>query len=296
MRLVVTGTQGQVARALAETQAPGMEIVAIGRPAMDLLDPASVTRAIRKAAPDVVVNAAAYTAVDDAEKEREAAFAINEAGARAVAQAAAALGAPVIQLSTDYVFDGAKAGLYVESDPTGPVSVYGASKLAGEHATAGANANHVILRCAWVYSPFGKNFVRTMLRLAETREELGVVADQRGGPTSAHDIAGACVRIALNLLMRPDESELRGVFHLAPQGEAVWADFAEAIFAGAEARGAKGARVKRISTADYPTPAKRPANSRLDASKLAGGHGVRLPDWRQSLDICLDRLIAPKQA
>jgi dTDP-4-dehydrorhamnose reductase len=295
MRLVVTGTQGQVARALQETQAPGMEIIALGRPIMDLADRTSVARALREAAPDVIVNAAAYTAVDDAEKERDAAFAINEAGARAVAEAASALGAPVIQLSTDYVFDGAKAGRYVETDATGPVGAYGASKLAGERAVAAVADNHVILRCAWVYSPFGKNFVRTMLRLAETRDEVGVVADQHGGPTSAHDIAGACVKIALNLLMR-DDTALRGVFHLAPQSEATWADFAEAIFAGAEARGAKGARVKHISTAEFPTPAKRPANSRLDASKLAAVHQVRLPDWRQSLDLCLDRLIAPKEA
>jgi dTDP-4-dehydrorhamnose reductase len=296
MRLVVTGTQGQVARAMQETQAPGLEIIALGRPALDLADEAGVARALRVAAPDVIVNAAAYTAVDDAEKERAAAFAINEAGARAVARAAAALGAPVIQLSTDYVFDGAKAEPYAETDPTGPLGVYGASKLAGEQAVAAANGNHVILRCAWVYSPFGKNFVRTMLRLAETREAIGLVADQHGGPTSAHDIAGACVRIALNLLTQPNEAALRGVFHLAPQGEAAWADFAEAIFTGAEARGARGARVKRIGASDYPTPAKRPANSRLDASKLAGAHGVRLPHWRQSLDRCLDRLIAPKEA
>jgi dTDP-4-dehydrorhamnose reductase len=262
---------------------------------MDLADAASVARALREAAPDVIVNAAAYTAVDDAEKEREAAFAINEGGARAVAEAAAALGTPVIQLSTDYVFDGSKTGCYLETDATGPVGAYGESKWAGERAVALATDNHVILRCAWVYSPFGKNFVRTMLRLAETRDEVGVVADQHGGPTSAHDIAGACVSIALNLLMR-DEPALRGVFHLAPQSEATWADFAEAIFAGAEARGAKGARVKRITTAEFPTPAKRPANSRLDASKLAAAHGVRLPGWRQSLDRCLDRLIAPKEA
>lgn len=295
MRLVVTGTQGQVARALSETRAPGMEIVALGRPALDLSDVASIARALREAAPDVIVNAAAYTAVDDAEKDREAAFALNEAGARAVAETAAALGAPVIQLSTDYVFDGAKSGRYLESDPVAPLGVYGASKLAGERAVAAANANHVILRCAWVYAPFGKNFVRTMLRLAETRDEVGVVADQLGGPTAAHDIAQACVQIGLNLLMR-DDAALRGVFHLAPQSEATWADFAEAIFEGAAARGAKAARVKRITTADYPTPAKRPANSRLDASKLATVHGVRLPDWRQSLDRCLDRLLTPTQA
>lgn len=295
MRLVVTGTQGQVARALAETQAPGMEIVAIGRPVLDLADAASVARALRDAAPDVIVNAAAHTGVDDAEKEPEAAFALNEAGARAVAEAAAALGAPVIQLSTDYVFGGDKPSPYVETDATTPLGVYGASKLAGERAVASANPNYVILRCAWVYSPYGKNFVRTMLRLAETREEVGVVADQHGGPTSAHDIADACVKVALNLLMQPDEADLRGVFHLAPQGEAVWADFAEAIFEGAAARGAKAARVKRIGSAEFPTPAKRPANSRLDASKLAALHGVRLPSWRQSLDLCLDRLIGPKQ-
>jgi dTDP-4-dehydrorhamnose reductase len=201
----------------------------------------------------------------------------------------------VIQLSTDYVFDGGLTRPYREDDATGPLSAYGASKLAGEQAVAAATANHAILRTAWVYAPFGKNFVRTMLRLAETRGEVSVVADQHGSPTSALDIADAIFTVARNLAGRPDDASLRGVFHMSAAGEAVWADVAEAIFAARERLGGRPVRVRRIATADYPTPARRPANSRLDCGKLALVHGVRLPQWRASLNACVERLLEDRE-
>lgn len=295
MRLVVTGKNGQVTRALQEIRAPGIEIIALGRPDFELAAPESVASALRAAQPDVIVNAAAYTAVDKAESEPDVAFAINAEGARAVAEAAAALSVPLIQLSTDYVFDGAKTAPYSETDPPAPVSVYGASKLAGEAAVAMATPDHVILRLAWVYSPFGANFVRTILRLAETRDEIAVVADQSGGPTSAHDIAASIAQIGANLVARPAARELRGVFHLSPAGEANWAELAEAILQHSADRGGPSARVRPITTAEYPTAAKRPANSRLDGAKLAAAHGVRLGHWRTSLAVCVDRLVSPAE-
>ena len=247
-------------------------------------------------APDLVVNAAAYTAVDKAEQEPAAAHAINALGAGATAEAAAGLGIPVIQVSTDYVFDGAKPDPYTEDDPTGPLGSYGRSKLEGEAAVAAANPRHVILRTAWVYAPYGQNFVRTMLRLAATRPELGVVADQHGCPTAARDIAATILGVAAQLLTHPDDKARRGVFHMAAQGEAVWADVAEAIFGRSAALGGPSATVRRITTADYPTPARRPANSRLDCSKLQRLYGIALPPWRVSLESCVERLVAELKA
>jgi dTDP-4-dehydrorhamnose reductase len=294
MRIVVTGREGQVARSLAERGASaGHEIVLLGRPELDLAGaPDTIVRAIEVARPDIIVSAAAYTAVDKAESERELAFAINQRGAGAVAEAAAGLDIPVVHLSTDYVFDGSKASAYVESDATGPTGVYGASKLAGEEAVASAAANSAILRTAWVYSPFGANFVKTMLRLAGDRDEIGVVADQVGNPTSALDIADGVLAVAGNLA-GGDDSEQRGIFHMTAAGEASWADFAEAIFAESAKAGGPSATVRRIATADYPTPARRPANSRLDSSLIERVHGVRLPEWRTSLQDVVSRLVAP---
>jgi len=292
MRIVVTGREGQVARSLVEKgTAAGHGIVVVGRPEFDLAgDGDRIIAAIEAATPDVIVSAAAYTQVDKAESERELAFAINEGGARAVARAAHRLGVPLLHLSTDYVFDGSKPCPYVENDATGPASVYGASKLAGEEAVRSEHVNSAVLRTAWVYSPFGANFVTTMLRLAGEREEVGVVADQRGNPTSALDIADGILAVAANLLGSSDPG-LRGTFHMTAAGEATWADFAEAIFGfSAERSGPTGA-VRRISTADYPTPASRPANSRLDSGKLAQAHGVRLPDWRASVQEVVTRLL-----
>ena len=292
MRLLVTGREGQVARSLVESAVrANIDLVALGRPDLDLAGPQrAIVAAIEAARPDAIVSAAAYTQVDKAESEIETAFAVNEHGAEAVARAASRLGVPLVHLSTDYVFDGTKADPYVEDDPTHPAGVYGASKLAGEKAVLAEHANCAVLRTAWVYSPFGANFVKTMLRLAETREDIGVVADQRGNPTSALDIADALLTVAGNLRDRREPS-LRGIFHMTAAGEASWADLAEAVFDASARGGGPSARVKRISTADYPTPARRPANSRLDSSRLEHIHRVSLPNWRESLQVVVDRLV-----
>lgn len=290
MRIAVTGLAGQVATSLVERGAVfGHEVVAIGRPVLDLANPPSVARAVESTGPDVIVSAAAYTAVDKAENESDLAYAINSAGAGAVAAAAKTLGVPIIHISTDYVFDGALDRPYVESDLPRPTGVYGASKLAGEQAVLAAHDNSAVLRVAWVYSPHGSNFVKTMLRLATDRDEVSVVADQIGNPTSALAIADGIINVASNLVSDSDRS-FRGLFHMTASGEARWADFAEAIFAASAARGGPSARVHKIGTVDYPTPAMRPANSRLNCERIAGVHGVILPDWRVSLDDTMDRL------
>ena len=292
MRMVVTGREGQIVRALAE-RASGteIEIIALGRPQLDLAGPRNdIVAAIIGTRPDIIVSAAAYTQVDKAETDSELAFAVNEKGSKAVAGAARETGVPLIHLSTDYVFDGLKPTPYVEEDHPRPNGVYGASKLAGEQAVLAEHANTVVLRTAWVYSPFGANFVKTMLRLAGDREEIGVVADQRGNPSSALDIADGIIAVARNLVASGDEAQ-RGVFHMAGAGEATWADFAEGIFASSGGRGGPTAVVRRIDTSDYPTPARRPANSRLDCKKLAGVHGVELPDWHNSVDEVVGRLV-----
>ena len=289
LRLVVTGSQGQVVRALGERAVQhDVDVIALGRPQLDLLQPAKIFAALEAARPDVVVSAAAYTAVDLAESNAAEAHAVNAVGAGEVARAAASLGVPVVHLSTDYVFDGTLGRPYREDDPTGPVGEYGRGKLAGEQAVAAANPAHAILRTAWVYSPFGKNFVRTMLNLAATREEINVVADQRGSPTSAHDIADGVIEVARHLRSNTAPG---GVFHMTAQGEATWAEFAEAIFALSHMAGGPFARVKPIPTSAYPTPARRPANSRLDNAKLAREHGVSLPHWRDALAVCVARLV-----
>jgi dTDP-4-dehydrorhamnose reductase len=291
MRIAVTGSKGQIATSLLERAGGGVEVVAPGRPAFDLADRAAVLAGLEAARADVIVNAAAYTAVDKAEAEEAEAFRVNSEGAGHVAEAAARLGVPLIHLSTDYVFDGALDRPYREDDPTGPTGAYGRSKLAGEKKVAAACENSVILRTAWVYSPFGANFVRTMLRLNETRDEVSVVADQRGNPTSALDIADALIAIAQRVQRDPDP-RLRGIFHMTGSGEGTWADFAEVVFREASARRRRATKVKRITTADYPTPARRPANSRLDNEKLARVYGVGLPEWRRSVVVCCARLLA----
>lgn len=280
---------------MLERAPAGVSVTALGRPELDLAQLGSIGPAIVETRPDVIVNAAAFTAVDLAERENEAARVINGAAAGEVARTAARLAIPVIQISTDYVFDGRLDRPYREDDPIGPVSAYGRSKLEGEQAVAAATPNHAILRTAWVYSPFGKNFVKTMLHLAETRNEVGVVADQAGCPTSALDIADAIFAVARNLTERPDDAGLRGLFHMAAQGQAVWADVAEAIFAERERLGGTAVRVKRIATADYPTPAQRPANSRLNSSKLSATHRVLLPNWEDGLLVCVQRLLTTQK-
>lgn len=289
MRIAVTGITGQVVSSLIERAPRDVEMVALGRPQLELSARDIVLATLRNVRCDAIINAAAYTAVDKAESEPDVAMRVNGDGAGYVAEVAALIGVPLLHLSTDYVFDGALDRPYREDDPTSPVSAYGRSKLAGEEKIAAIHPNHVILRTAWVYSPFGANFVKTMLRLGETREEIGVVADQHGNPTSALDIADALFVIARSMVSDPDPKR-RGVFHLVGSGETSWADMAEAIFATAQAHGHKPVRVRRITTAEYPTPARRPANSRLDCAKLKGRFGVTLPHWRESLERCVVRL------
>jgi dTDP-4-dehydrorhamnose reductase len=293
MRLYVIGGQGQVARSLREAAAGDASIVfGCGeRPAVDLLRPASISQALAAFRPDLVVNPAAYTAVDKAESEPDQAFALNRDGAGAVAAATAALGVPLIHLSTDYVFDGAKAAPYVESDPVAPQGVYGRSKLEGERAVASAHPSHIILRTAWVYAPFGGNFVRTMLRLSAERDSLRVVDDQIGCPTYAPDIAAAILAIASKVVAGGWRPEFTGVTHLAGPDAVTWHGFAEAIIAGAAARGGRSVPVHPIPSSDYPTPAARPANSKLSTARLATLFDVRLPPLKRSLDDCLDRLL-----
>ncbi|MBM3094846.1 dTDP-4-dehydrorhamnose reductase [Ensifer sp. T173] len=282
-RFVVTGLTGQVVQSLVarSSQCEDVEIVAIGRPNFDLANADTITQSIEAARPELIVSAAAYTAVDQAESNEGDAFAVNAQGPAALARIAKTLDVPIIHLSTDYVFDGTKAAPYVESDPVAPLGVYGTSKLLGEQLVASTHENHAILRTAWVYSPFGRNFVRTILRAAETRTELGVVDDQVGNPTSALDIADAILTVGRNLLGSNDLA-MRGIFHLTGRGAATWAEFAEEIFRVSKMMGGPFAKINRISTSDYPTPARRPANSRLNCERIAEYHGVILPNWKIS--------------
>ena len=296
MRLLVTGRDGQVAASLLEAgQAhAGVEIVAIGRPELDLARPGTIIDAIAAGKPDIVVSAAAYTAVDQAEDEPDIAFAVNATGAGKVAEAAARLGVPIIHLSTDYVFDGSGSRAYVETDTTAPLGVYGASKLAGELAVAAAGPRHLILRTAWVYSPFGRNFVKTMLRLAADRDEISVVADQWGNPTCALDIADAVLHAA-TMLPRERSFAAFGTYHLAGTGETNWSGFARHILDTSRAAGGPWAQVRDIATKDYPTKARRPANSRLSSAKFAAVFGWSAPEWRQSTERVVRRIVDGQQ-
>ena len=293
MRLFVIGGQGQVARSLREAAAHDKDIVygCAQRPNVDLLQPASIAKALADFRPDLVINPAAYTAVDKAESEPEQAFALNRDGAGAVAAAAAAQGAPVVHFSTDYVFDGTKDGAYVESDPVNPRSVYGQSKRDGELAVVAANPRHIVLRTSWVYAPFGTNFVRTMLRLAAERDSLRVVDDQIGCPTYAPDIAAVAIAIAKKVMVEGWQTKFAGVTHLAGPDALTWYAFANDIVRGGALRGARSVPISPIPTSDYPTPAARPANSRLSSARLASVFDIRLPPLERSLANCLDRLV-----
>jgi dTDP-4-dehydrorhamnose reductase len=256
----------------------------VGRPAFDFDRPETIAAACRAADPWLVVNAAAYTAVDAAETDEAAAMRANRDGPAELARFCAAAGIPLIHVSTDYVYDGQKPSAYVESDPTAPASVYGVSKLAGEQAVLASGARAIILRTAWVYGATGRNFVRTMLNLALTRDSLRVVADQHGCPTAAADLAAVILAIASRIEAEGWQDAWAGVFHAAGSGETTWHGLAIAVFEAAARHGAKvPASVVPIATADYPTPASRPANSRLDCTRLATVFGIRLPDWRESL-------------
>ncbi len=279
MKALILGSSGQVAHAL-KASSTYVQAIALGRPDIDLTDAESVRAAIAAHRPDIVINAAAYTAVDKAESEAETAFALNRDGPAAAAKAAYEAGAAFLHLSTDFVFDGTKQAPYLESDPTSPLGVYGQSKHEGEWAVADAHRQAVIVRLSWVYGAHGANFAKTMLRLAADREEIGVVDDQRGRPTAAEDIAPALWTLARGLVAMGDSPHQ--LYHLGPQGEASWADFAAAIMDASKATGGPSAIIKRIMTADYPTPAKRPANSVLDCTRIQQDWGITLPQWEES--------------
>ncbi len=291
-RMVVTGREGQVVRALLERGALNglFDVVALGRPELDLGDPDGIDSALGQALPDVIVSAAAYTAVDRAETEEAEAYAVNAVAPGRIAAVAARLSVPVIHLSTDYVFDGKKPEPYLETDLVGPISAYGRTKLAGERAVVAATYNHVILRTAWVYSPFGRNFLKTMLLLAESRKRIDVVHDQIGNPTSALDIADGILAVAGNLLA-DDAARLRGTFHMTGSGSASWADFATEIFNAFTRHGGRKATVCRIPSSAYPTPAQRPTDSRLNCSSLKSVHGVQLRHWRHATAETVARLV-----
>lgn len=283
-RILVLGTRGRVARALLA--AAPQRCVARGRPELDLTRPDSIDAAIAETKPDIVVNAAAYTAVDAAEEAREEAFAVNAQGARAAAEACARAGLALIHLSTDFVFDGTKPSPYVEADAPNPVNVYGQSKLAGERAIADRLARHVVLRTAWVYGAQDDNFVTSLLRQARHAARVPAVEDQRGCPTFVDDLAQAVLAVAGRLGQTPRW----GLYHATATGEASRLEFAQAIFAGARALGGPSAQAVPISSADLARKARRPANSRLDCSRLAAEYGVRISDWRAGLARCLERL------
>lgn len=293
MRLYVIGTEGQVARSLREAAINRPDIVVGygGRPDVDILQLDLVEKALLKFSPDIVVNPAAYTAVDRAESEPDLAFAVNRDGAGIAAVAAARLGIPIIHLSTDYVFDGRKGSPYVETDAVAPNGVYGRSKLAGEYAVAAANDRHIILRTSWVYAPFGTNFVRTILRLSADRDRLSVVNDQIGCPTFAPDIAVAILTIARKIGSAGWRQRFEGVTHLAGPNEITWCGLARQIMQIKQNRGGRLVPVDAISTADYPTAAARPADLRLSCDRLNSIFDVYMPPLERSLEICMERLL-----
>ncbi len=291
-RILVTGKTGQLATSLAMLAGSDVKVMCCGRPALDLEQPETIIAAFAEAAPSLVVNSAAYTAVDAAEDNAEASLRINRDGPAELARLCAAFNVPLIHVSTDYVYDGSKGAPYVETDATAPQGVYGASKLAGEQAVLGACARAIVLRTSWVYAPFGKNFVRTMLRLSERQDRLRVVADQQGCPTSALALARAILDVAARVATTGWRDEYAGIYHAAGRGEATWHELAVATFEEAARYGAAVPVVEPITTADYPTKAKRPADSRLDCAKLAATFGVRLPPWRDSLAETIDAIFA----
>ena len=295
MRILVTGGAGQVGWELRRTLANFGEVVAPARDVLDLAEADSIVAAVRGLRPHLIVNAAAYTAVDKAESEFDRALRINGDAPRILAEEAALTGAALVHYSTDYVFDGTKPEPYLESDAVAPINAYGRTKLAGEQGVMAAGAAHLILRTSWVYGPRGKNFLLTMLKLAKERKELKVVDDQIGAPTSARLIAeAAAAAIARSIVDgRLDLDGFRasgGLYHLTAAGRTSWYGFAQAILAGKDGV----AKLSPIPASDYPTPARRPQNSVLDNSKMEKQFGIRLPDWKVGLNLCLEELCAWK--
>lgn len=292
MRLLVIGKSGQLAQSLIEA-APlsGVTCIVAGRNDLDILDKNAVLRLIDYAKPEAVINAAAFAAVDKAESETDAALALNARAPRVLAAATCATGLPLIHISTDFVFDGLKGAPYLETDIPAPLSAYGRSKHAGEIAVMEENPNHAIVRTAWLVSPFGQNFLKTMLRLNAERPELRVVADQHGNPTSTLDLAPALLTIAKQFAERAGRETLAGIYHITNSGEATWHALAQEIVTAAERHGVPAKPVHAITTADYPLPAKRPADSRLDTAKAQRAFGLTLPPWQDAVAECVRRLV-----
>lgn len=289
MKILITGRDGQVAQSLAE-RASGHELVFKARPDFDLVDPASIERTIATVRPELIISAAAYTAVDQAEDEPDLAMAANGEAPGIIGHAAAKIGAPVLHLSTDYVFGGSGELAWTEDDPTGPIGTYGKTKLAGEEALASSGARYVILRTSWVYSPYGDNFVKTMLRLAETHDVLNVVVDQYGNPTSALDIADALMTVASRLRKEPCRN-FDAIYNFAGSGTTTWAEFATTIFAESAVRGGPSCKVTGIPAVEYPARATRPVNSRLDCTKFVKHFGYAPPLWRSGVARTIERLV-----
>ncbi|MGF6754869.1 dTDP-4-dehydrorhamnose reductase [Paraburkholderia sp. GAS42] len=288
--ILVTGSTGQVGFELLRSLQGLGRIVSPDRQAFDLANFDQMRSVVRELKPALIVNPAAYTAVDQAETDVDAAMRMNGEAPGVLAEEARRVGAALIHFSTDYVFDGAKDGAYEEDDPTGPLNVYGKSKLAGEQAIEQVGGNYFVFRTSWVYGTRGRNFLRTMLRLAAERSELSIVADQVGAPTWSGTIAALTAHIATQALgeHRADDgwwSERSGVYHLTASGMTSWAGFAEAIFETAALPSRP--TVKPITSNEYPTPARRPANSRLSNEKLASTFGIQAPDWREALKLCV---------
>jgi dTDP-4-dehydrorhamnose reductase len=282
--VLIVGGSGQLGQALQRAAWPrGWTTIAPSRHALNITDPLTCAAAIDRLAPSIIINVAAMTAVDAAETQAGLAFAVNAAGARDVARAATARGVPLIHVSTDYVFDGTKAGAYVESDACNPLNVYGRSKRAGEQAVLETSAAHLVLRTSWLFGTEGVNFVKTMLRLAAKRDDLGIVGDQIGRPTAASDLALAIVRLAERMLRGAQVQRPSGMLHFAGEGAVSWYGFADAILATARAEGARfSVSLRPISTAEYPTPARRPRNSVLDCTRAAS-FGIAPPSWQPAL-------------
>ena len=292
MRILVAGWHGQVAAALTERAArrDAITAFAVGRAALDLCDSPSVGRTLFGMSPDIIINTAAYTNVEGAEVEHQRAFRLNAIGSANLSRQAQRLRVPIIHLSTCHVFDGEKPEPYRETDAVGPVNVYGRSKLESETAVANENPQHVILRTSWIYSPYGQNFVRTMMARAAQSDAVDVVDDEFGSPTYAIHLADAIYDVAEKILTAPTQA-CWGVFHAAGAGRASWHDMAERIFAAAGKADGPTVRVNAIKRADYPVRAARPRNSCLDAAKLADVFDVRLPDWHEGVDDCVRRIV-----
>ena len=285
MKILVTGKNGQVAQSMLHSTQEDAEIVALGRPELDITDKTSIAKAVQVYKPDIIVNAAAYTAVDKAETEIQEAFAVNRDGAGNVAEIAQDNGLPIIHISTDYVFNGQNENGYKEDDAPGPLNVYGLSKLEGEWGVMEANPNHIILRTAWVYSRFGNNFVKTMIRLAQTHDEINVVCDQWGTPTSADFIADNIITISKQVTGKNPPQNWRGIFHLVPDGKTNWADFAREVFSVSKKTGEKICTIRSISSSEYRTSATRPKNSLLNNEKIRPIFNLQIVGWKTYITV-----------